>query len=239
MDVRAITERLAKLDSGALSDTFDAMGLPSQVLSAELRPVHPGMKIAGPVFCIRGATAAGGISVAPPAGKTKPAFEIDRKVTQGCIAVIETGSHREGAIIGGNVSLSYLKHGCRGAIVDGPVRDVPEFVEQGFNVFAQSLTPKSSKGRWAFVDYDVPITMPGHASTAVRIDPGDFVFGDAEGCLVIPGALVEQVVAAAEKLIAIEQQIQVELNRGIDREKVYAENNPRAHIAPITKPKNG
>lgn len=239
MEAHGITERLAKLDSGALSDTFDAMGLPHQVLSAELRPVSPGMKIAGPVFCIRGATAAGGIAISPPTGKTKPAFEIDRKIRQGCIAVIETGGHREGAIIGGNVSLSYLKHGCRGAIVDGPVRDVPEFVEQGFSVFAHSLTPKSSKGRWSFVDYDVPITMPGHASTAIRVDPGDFVFGDAEGCLIIPGALVEQVVAAAEGLIAVENRIQIELNRGVDREKVYAENNPRGHIAQITKAKNG
>ncbi|MGH8617354.1 MAG: RraA family protein [Burkholderiales bacterium] len=235
MDSKAISARLLKLDSGALSDVFDSMGLFNQVLSMELRPVSPGMRVAGPAFCIRGVSAAGGAPVTPPQGKAKPAFEIDRHATEGCIAVIETGHHREGAVIGGNVSLGYMQHGCRGAIVDGPVRDVPEFVDQGFMVFAPMLSPMSSKGRWAFLDYNVPITMPGHVSNAVRVDPGDYVFGDAEGCLVIPGALVEQVVGYAEELIAVEGRMQAGLRKGVDREKVYADHNPRAHVKPAAR----
>ncbi len=226
----ALVARLSRLDSGALSDVLDSMGLVHQVLSNELRPVSTGMRVAGPAFCIRGASAAGGTDIPPPAGKTKPAFEIDRHMYDGCVAVVETGHHREGAVIGGNVSLSYLQHGCRGAIVDGPVRDVEQFVGQGFMVFASTLSPLSSKGRWAFVDYDVPVTMPGLVTNAVRINPGDLVFADAEGCVAIPRALGEQVIADAETLMAVEARMQEALGKRIDREQVYADNNPRAHI---------
>ena len=235
MDARQLTARLMALDSGALCDVLDSMGLAQQVLSSALRPVSPGMRIAGPAFCIRGASAAGGANVSPPAGKTKPGFEIDRHLSDGCVAVIETGHHREGAVIGGNISLSYTRHGCRGAIVDGPVRDVREFEAQGFMVFATGLSPMSSKGRFAFVDYDVSISMPGHVCNAVRIDPGDYVFADTEGCLAIPSRLVVQVIDDAERLTKVESEIQKALHAGTDREKVYAEHNPRAHIVPVTR----
>ena len=232
MDTQALTERLKRLDCAAICDVFDSMGLKNQVLSTAIRPRGALAKIAGPAFCIRGASAADGASVAPPAGKAKPGFEIDRAMFEGCVAVIDTGKHTEGAVIGGNVAISYRLHGCVGAVVDGGGRDVPEMDECGFALFASSITPMSAKGRWAFVDYDVPVTITGHVSNAVRVNPGDFILGDAEGVVVIPKAIAAQVIADAEELMAVERTMMALLRDGEDREKVYAENNPRAHIRP-------
>jgi len=224
-----LCERLERLDSAAVSDVFDAMGLPNQILSTHIRPIVPNIKVAGPAFCIRGMTSAGSV-VPPPAGKFNPAFEIDRAIYHGCVAVIETGRHKEGAIIGGNVALSYKLRGCRGAVVDGGVRDIQELTDIDFRTFAASTTPMSSKGRWSFVDYEIPIAMPGHYANWVRINPGDLILADPDGIAVIPKDISEFVVSAAEEIVRVEQLIKEELRAGADREEVYGRHDTRAHI---------
>jgi regulator of RNase E activity RraA len=227
--IKQLCERLEKLDSAAVSDVFDAMGLPNQVLATHIRPIVPNIKVAGPTFCIRGVTSAGSV-VLPPAGKSNPAFEIDRAIYHGCVAVIETGRHEEGAIIGGNVALSYKLRGCRGAVVDGGVRDIQELTDIDFRTFAASTTPMSSKGRWSFVDYEVPIAMPGHYANWVRVNPGDLILADPVGIAVIPQDISEYVVSAAEEIVRVEQLRKEELQAGADREEVYARHDTRAHI---------
>jgi len=229
-NINLICNRLEKLDSAAVSDVFDAMGLKNQILSTDIFPLYPGIKLAGPAFCIRGLTTAGS-----PASVKKPnlAFEVDRAMYPGCVAVIETGGHREGAIIGGNVGLSYKNHGCRGAVIDGGVRDAMELAEIDFRTFASSTSPMSSKGRWAFVQYEVPIAMPGHYAHSVLINPGDLILADSEGILVIPRNIADYVVNAAEEVVRIEQIRFNELKQGHDREEVYARNDTCGHIKPL------
>lgn len=224
-----LTPRLAALNTGALSDVLDAMGVKGQVLSLALRPMAAGMRLAGPAFCVRGVTLATG--VAPPPGRIS--FGVDRHLRPGGVVLIETGGHRDGAIIGGNVSQGYRNHGCVGAIADGPVRDVEDFRAQDFAVFATGLSPMSSKGRWAFAEFGVPIRMPGQAGTLVTVAPGDQVLADAEGVVVLPQAIAAQAIAAAERLIEVETVLLAALASGMDRQEAYAMHDPRAHIRPL------
>jgi len=229
-NINLICERLEKLDSAAVSDVFDAMGLPNQILSTDILPMNPNIKVAGPAFCIRGLTTVGSPT---PAKKSNLPFEIDRAMYPGCVAVIETGGHREGAIIGGNVGLSYKNHGCRGAVIDGGVRDVVELAQIDFRTFARSISPMSSKGRWVFAQYEVPIAMPGQYANSVCINPGDVILADPEGIVVIPRNIADYVVKAAEEVVRIEQLRFNELKIGNDREEVYTRHDTCAHVKPF------
>ena len=76
--------------------------------------------------------------------------------------------------------------------MDGLTRDVRAIRAMNFPVFAAGIGPLDSKGRGKVVAIDVPVEVAG-----ARVEPGDLVFGDADGVVVIPRAAEERVIAAA------------------------------------------
>ena len=94
-------------------------------------------------------------------------FLLDRRVTPGCVAVIATGGHKLGAVIGGNVALAWHRRGCAGVVTDGGIRDAAECGQMGLPVFATFVGPMSNKGLWAFREIGVPVSLPGQRGSAV------------------------------------------------------------------------
>ena len=227
--MKALCARFEKLQPAVISDVLDVMGWPDQCLSSNMG-LKAGTKVAGPAFCLRG-TSTVGAGMPAPAGKSKPVYEMDRQLYDGCVAVIETGGHNQGAVVGGNLILSFKLRGCRGMIIDGGIRDGAEVVEMGFTTFCRFVTPRANKGLWEFTQIEIPVRLPGQTSATVVINPGDFVVGDYDGVVVVPREVAEEVAAAAEKTEALEHRIKDELLTGEDREKVYKRNDRYAHIA--------
>jgi regulator of RNase E activity RraA len=205
------------------------MGLLEQVLSSTMRAVGSAHAFAGPALCLQGSE--GAEPDALPSG-SKPVFEIDRRVTSGCVAVIATGGHKLGAVIGGNVALSWHLRGCAGVVTDGGIRDAAECNEMGLPVFATFVVPMSNKGLWAFREIGVPVTLPGQRGRLVAVTPGDIVHADADGVVIIPAPLARRVVADAEILESMEGKIRADLLRGDDREAVYRRYDRFGHIKP-------
>ena len=79
-----------------------------------------------------------------------------------------------------------------GCVTDGLVRDIRAIRDLRFPVFHGGIAPLDSKGRGKLAQIDVPIVCAG-----VRIEPGDLVFGDADGVVAIPRAIEQQVLAGA------------------------------------------
>lgn len=226
-DKPTIYERLEKLPVAVMSDVLAAMGLAHQVLASTVRPFDPALVIAGPALCLSGRE---GPEDPPKPGASKPVFEMDRHVKPGCVVVIASGGHRIGAMIGGNVGLSWKLRGCRGVVTDGGVRDLAEFSEFGMPVFGAFATPMATKGLWNFSGIDVPVTLPGQAGSTVHIAPGDAIHGDRDGVAVIPAAHLEQAVRDAEIFESMEKGIQRDLLTGEDREAVYKRYDKLGHI---------
>jgi 4-hydroxy-4-methyl-2-oxoglutarate aldolase len=222
-----LCDRLKKVPTAVVSDVLSTMGLSGQVLSSQMTAVGSAQSFAGPALCLLGSD--GAEPDALPNG-SKPVFEIDRRVTSGCVAVIATGGHKLGAVIGGNVALSWHLRGCAGVVTDGGIRDAAECSEMGLPVFATFVGPMSNKGLWAFREIDVPITLPGQRGTPVAVSPGDVVLADTDGVVIIPAALAEQVVRDAEVLDGVEARIRADLLRGEDREVVYRRYDRFGHI---------
>jgi 4-hydroxy-4-methyl-2-oxoglutarate aldolase len=222
----SVCERLRKLPTAVISDVLAAMGLYNQVVSSSVRAVTAPRTIAGPALCLLGKETS-----EPPRGDAaRAAFEMDRYVKRGCIAVIATGGHKIGATIGGNVALSWQFRGCAGVVSDGGIRDLQEFMSLDLPVFASFVGPMSNKGLWYFTEIEVPITLPGQTGVNVSVNPGDLVHADADGVVIIPSAVRDQAVQDGEIVEQAEARIRSELQTGEDRETVYARHNRFAHI---------
>jgi 4-hydroxy-4-methyl-2-oxoglutarate aldolase len=223
-------ERLRQLPVAVLSDVLSAMGLPDQIVASSIQPQGLSSVVAGPALCLAGRE---GTEAPLKPGASKPVFEMDRHISEGCIAVIAGGARCAGATIGGNVALSWKLRGCKAVVIDGGVRDLAEFSEFALPVFASFATPMSTKGLWAFSAVNVPITLPGQTGAKIRIAPGDAIHADADGVIVIPAEHLEQAVRDAEIFEAMEKSIQRDLRSGEDREVIYKRYDKLGHIKPV------
>ncbi|MCJ8144234.1 RraA family protein [Ancylobacter sp. A5.8] len=107
--------------------------------------------------------------------------------------------------------------GAAGCVTDGLVRDVRHIRKMGFPVFHGGIGPLDSKGRGKMMAKDVPVACAG-----VLVHPGDLVFGDVDGVVVIPADIALEVIAAALAKINGENQTRQHLEEGLKLADVYA-----------------
>jgi regulator of RNase E activity RraA len=221
----SLIRRLRRQSTDTFSDVLDIMGLQNQVLRAAIGPLTPGMVLAGPAFCVRGRP----IDAARPAPPSAP-YEVDRDLTPGCVVLVATGGHATSACIGGNVVVSYKVRGCAGLVVDGAVRDGAEMRALRLPIFATHVTPRRPAGRWSVVEHGVPISLPGQSGAEVVVHPGDMIVGDDDGVIVIPRAIVTEVLEAAETLARLDAKVAADIRRGRDREEALRKVDRFGHI---------
>lgn len=224
----ALIERLAALDVGQVSDVLDEAGYPNQVLSATLGVRTGPARFAGKAACVSGAPL---VRTEHPA---RPSFALDDDVPADCVLLVETGGFSAGAIVGGFVAQTLMSAKCRGLIVDGAMRDVDEIAALGFPVVARTITPVNGYRRWAATRRQEPIRLPGQAGPDVMVSPGDAVLSDADGIVVIPARIAEQIIADTEQLAAIERRIGEALRSGGKRSDAFRANPRFRHVRPAS-----
>ena len=90
--------------------------------------------------------------------------------------------------------------------------------EMDFPLFFRGKSPKTSKGRCEINECQIPVLIDG-----VTIHPGDYIFGDIDGVVVIPKERFEEVVAAALATIKKEDEVRVRLQNGDSLQQAYAD----------------
>ena len=101
-------------------------------------------------------------------------------------------------------------HGCTGVIIDGNLRDIEGLREIGLQVFYRDLSPLNAIGRWEMAASQVPVTIGD-----IEIHPGDLIFAEFDGVLVILQAEAESVLLAAEAVVRGEEQVRADLRGGM------------------------
>ena len=225
----ALITRLANLETAGMSDVLDEMGYPGQVLASDIRPLDATLRMAGLALCVRGENRVVTQS-APPATGQISAYELERRMRPGLIAVIDAGGHQVGAVIGGFMATALKANGCRGLVTNGGVRDTREIAAVGLPTFCRFTTPVNASRRWRIASIDEPVHLPGIGGTTVDVSPNDFVLGDADGVLVIPAAIAAHAIDAAEQLARIEGTITQGIRAGGTREELFAKHPRFAHI---------
>jgi 4-hydroxy-4-methyl-2-oxoglutarate aldolase len=202
--------RFAALDTSIVADVLDELGLVDQGLAADFTPFPADAgKLAGPAFPI-----AGQMSPSPVSGGDATKMEACAAVPAGAVSVW-SGAGEGVCFFGELIALGMQERGCVGALVDGGVRDVAWLGRHRFPVFARYRTPVQSIGRWRVTGYGAAVVMPGATARFVTVDPGDFVLADEDGAIVVPVAVLDEVLERGEAMLAQERRIRVELGRGL------------------------
>jgi 4-hydroxy-4-methyl-2-oxoglutarate aldolase len=207
----SLTERLERCYTGAVHDVLRMMGHENIVLPPAIKAIAPGTKLAGPAW-----TVAGHID------RTKTRHEtllgwctLLAKAPSGHVIVCQPNNH-EVALMGELSAQTLQARGVRGYVVDGGSRDTDLVLEQGFPVFCSFLTPSDIVQRWIPDRYGEPVTIG-----SVTISTGDYVLGDRDGVVVIPGKLAEEVVTKTEEVVATESDMRRALIGGMDPVEAY------------------
>jgi regulator of RNase E activity RraA len=104
-----------------------------------------------------------------------------------------------------------------GAVVNGFHRDTPQVLEQNFPTFSCGCYAQDSAARMQVVDFRCPIEIG-----QVSIRPGDLVFGDIDGVLVVPAELIESVITAALEKARAEKSVRQDIERGMSATAAFA-----------------
>lgn len=187
-----VTERLTRLDTCAVSDALDRLGL-SGVVSG-IRPLTGAHKIAGRVVTVKLVAALGRTS------KQHLATAAIEASGAGDVLVIEHRSREDCAGWGGILSRAAKTRGIEGTLVEGSVRDVDECREIGYPVFARAAIPTTARGRIVEEGFNVSVVIGD-----VEVHSGDYVIADGSGVVFVPKARIEEVLLAAEEIAARER----------------------------------
>ena len=195
----------SRLFPAVVGDILDTMGLLRQFLSPSIRPLRSDMVIAGramPVLetnCFAAVEPDGKLPLSrQPFGLMFQALD-DLKPHEVYVA---TGCAPQFALWGGLMTTRALHLKAAGAILDGYSRDTPEVLQLGLPVFSFGGYAQDQGARGKVVDYRVPVEING-----VRIEPGDIVFGDLDGVLVIPRRAEEEAIRKALEKASTENRV--------------------------------
>jgi 4-hydroxy-4-methyl-2-oxoglutarate aldolase len=203
-----------KLYSAVLSDALDTAGYRHQAMSPRIRPIDDTLKMLGRA---RTGEYTEVDSVADGENPYELEIQIVDDLKPGDVAVFGCGGSTRIAPWGSLLSTACEARGAVGCVTDGFVRDVVQIREMGMPAFHGGIAPLDSKGRGHVTAIDVPIVCDG-----VKVSPGDLVFGDADGVVVIPRAIEDEVMRIAFDKINGEQSTLDELREGAYLRDVFA-----------------
>jgi 4-hydroxy-4-methyl-2-oxoglutarate aldolase len=202
--------------SALLSDSLDALGYMDQALPARIRPLDETLVMVGRARTALFRELHGKLDDDAEHYRLEIAF-VD-SLAKDDIAVFSCGTSGRIAPWGSLLSTASHVRGAAGALMDGMVRDIQEIRAMRFPVYHGGIGPLDSKGRGQVVAIDQPIDCAG-----VRVAPGDLIFGDADGCVVIPQQIVPDVLRIAEQRLKGERNTVQALRDGRSLADVFAE----------------
>ena len=212
-DIEIFEKMKAELYTGLVCDVMDTMGYRNQAMDCNIRPLEAdNCKIAGRAKTIL-AVDIYEVLDNPYENEIKAVDSIK----PGEVPVVCTNCSPNNGVWGGLLSTATKMRGGTGAIVDGLMRDTNEIRELNFPVFCAGYKPLDSAGRGKVVEMDCPVVAGG-----VRVNPGDVIFSDFDGVVVIPKDIFYKVVDQAFEKHNKESHTRKELFEGKLLGEVYA-----------------
>lgn len=183
----AAIKRLSQWYSGDIHDVLDGRG-PYGYLKgiSQFGVLHPGQVICGPVSTVR-------YEPSTRIGQPQDVYHgaIDAVVKGGILLV--DSSCAEGSGTGELMSSGAKTKGAAATVVNGTVRDLAEVRKLDYPLFAKGMSPVGVSGRMEATHYQVELDIDG-----VKVRPGDVIFADVTGVVVIPANLVSAIADAAD-----------------------------------------
>ena len=203
--------RLGALDSCAVSDALDKLGLKGSVTGIHRFTTE--QRIAGRVLTVKLDRAEGRSNT-----RHLCTTAIDA-ATPGEIIVVEQRTGLDAASWGGNLAIGAKMRKVAGVIVEGPARDIDDCRRIDFPVFARSHTSRTARGRIVEVATNETITVGD-----VEVNPGDYAVADGSGVVFIAASDIARVLETAEAIVAREEAMAQALREGVSISQVMGAN---------------
>jgi regulator of RNase E activity RraA len=200
-----------ELYAPVLADIVDQMGFRHQTMAARIRPLYPEAVVAGRAMPMLGMEV-----YQVPETPYRLCIEALDRLQPGEVPVITAGGAESAAFWGELLATATRARGGRGAIVDAYSRDVNHLIQMRFPSFATGIRPTDSLGRIDVVDYRVPVRCGD-----VLVHPGDIVFADYNGVVIVPASCWREVVERALEKVRGENMVREELRNGAYLKDVF------------------
>ena len=193
-----LSERYTKLQGGDIDTALHSLGEETQLLDIRIKPLTRGTKCAG-IAVTWNAVLASHDPVPRDATAVKNWRKIADCVVPGSVLVYQPGGEMSSGHLGSLYGNMIAARGATGAVVDGNLRDsdghgrIPNWAP-----FSRGTSPLEAGSRIKWMEANTPILMSGELRRWVEVHPGDMVFGDGDGVIVIPERLILPVFEKAE-----------------------------------------
>lgn len=211
-----VRESRERLNSAAISDALDSLGHHNQALVPGIRAVDPSLVLCG----------------LARVGLYMPIYHDDENtnVYEHEIALVDSLKTDEVAVVvchgitrispWGELLSTRASHlGAAGVLTDGSVRDTRRIVEMKFPVYCAATNPVDTKYRGKLMMYDVPGEIAG-----VRVESGDLIFGDLDGVVVVPRAVIQPAIGRALEKVSAENVVRSEIRAGGTLADIFAKH---------------
>ena len=207
-----------ELFTAVVGDVMDKLNLRRQFLPPQIRPLESRMMAIGRAMTVLEADffeekAAGQSSISSkPLGLMLEALD-DLKTNE---IYVCAGASPSYALWGEHMSLRAQRCGAAGAVVDGYSRDTHGILELGFPTFSYGPYAQDGGPRGKVIDFRIPIEIG-----AVRIQPGEILFGDVDGVCVVPKIAEDEVFVRALEKARGEKSVRKAIEGGMSAKEAF------------------
>jgi len=187
----AIRDSWNSLSVAAVSDALDRCGIAGQCLG--IRPLASGFRLLGRAVTVR---------YAPRGSQAGTVGDYIDDVQPGDVVVLDNGGRLDATVWGDILTEVAHRRGIAGTVIHGVCRDVARSLQLNYPIFSRGAYVRTGKDRVQAEASNVPVSLG-----EVRVEPGDVLFGDADGVVAIPQARQSEVLEIALQIEASENQI--------------------------------
>lgn len=199
-----------ELYTPVVGDIMDGMGYCHQFLPQAVRPLENNMKLIGFAMPVLMADVYGAQD--KPFGFLTEALDQLEKNE----IYLASGGEMRCAYWGELLTATAKKRKARGAVINGFHRDTPQVLTQNFPVFSRGCYAQDSSVRTKVIDYRCPIEVG-----EVKVIPGDLVFGDVDGVLIVPKDIIEEVIEKSLEKARGEKVVRAAIENGMSSTKAF------------------
>ncbi|MFW9886595.1 MAG: RraA family protein [Candidatus Thorarchaeota archaeon] len=213
---QAIINRCLRLYVAAFSDAADEVGIGRVCMDSGIVPLTKNLRMVG--FARTGRMVPSSSQQPYDETQLELLMSLSTDAEFGDLLVIDSGGAKDCSVWGQVLTKIGIPRGIQGAVVDGTSRDIVDIDKVGFTVFARGRHPGTMRGRLDVESVNQQIVCGG-----VIVNPGDLVFADGDGVVVIPQDRIDEVLEHAEGVVDTDNWWSKKLDDGEDPHELHKE----------------
>jgi isocitrate/isopropylmalate dehydrogenase/regulator of RNase E activity RraA len=199
-------QKLHTYSTPQISDALDALGIEGALL--DIKPLMQGMKLIGPAYTVEYT------SNKKNSKQFKNAANYIDSIPKDSVIVIANKGRIDCTVWGAILTQMAIQRGIAGTVVHGAIRDIDFIQAAKYPLFCTGIYMRSGKNRVHKLSEQKPLLING-----VTIHPGDIIFADNHGTLVIPRHLINSILNKAKQIKLTEQKIASAIQEGCTLEQ--------------------